>query len=72
MQQRGKHSATTIVLMLEIMSSMWFMQSGYKEDNLGDSVESQPVKRRLGGWCEMAASLTLVIESSVLYRRLWR
>jgi hypothetical protein len=21
------------------------------------SVESQPVKRRLGGWCEMAASL---------------
>jgi hypothetical protein len=26
----------------------------------GDSVEIQPVKRRLGAWCEMAASVAVV------------
>jgi hypothetical protein len=36
MEQRSKHSSATIVLMLEMVSSVWFMQSGYKEDNLGD------------------------------------
>jgi hypothetical protein len=39
------------------------VQSGYNLDNWGDSVqllvESQPVKRRLGGWCEMDASLAV-------------
>jgi hypothetical protein len=39
------------------------VHSGYKEDNWGDpvsfelSVGSQPMKRILRGWCEMAASL---------------
>jgi hypothetical protein len=28
-----------------------------RDSSVGSSVESQPVKRRLGGWREMAASL---------------
>jgi hypothetical protein len=55
----GKHvpaatnNNTTIELLLETMFSIRSVQSGCKEDNLGDSVcrplsvESQPVKRRL-------------------------
>jgi hypothetical protein len=35
-------------------------------------VESQPVKRRLRGWCEMAANLGLVSWEAVLHGRLWR
>jgi hypothetical protein len=29
------------------------------------SAESQPAKRRLGGWCEMAVSLGLTVSQSV-------
>jgi hypothetical protein len=59
-QRIGKHvpaatnTTTTLELMLETMLSTQSVQSGYKEDNLGDpvscqlSAESQPVKRRLG------------------------
>jgi hypothetical protein len=51
--------------MLETVFSMWSVLRSYLEDNWGDQwvvswelfVESQPVKRRLGGWCEMAARL---------------
>jgi hypothetical protein len=45
------------------MFSMWSGPSSYLEDNLGDPfellAENQPVKRRLGGWCEMTASLVI-------------
>jgi hypothetical protein len=40
---------------------MWSLPRSYLEDNLGDSVASHPVKRRLGGWCEMAVSLGVVV-----------
>jgi hypothetical protein len=33
MQQHGKHTSTTIALLLETVFSAWYMQSGYKEDN---------------------------------------
>jgi hypothetical protein len=70
-QRIGKHvpaaTNTTIESLLETVFSIPSMQSGYNEDNLGrpgwlsvvgwQRVENQPVKRRLGGWCEMAASL---------------
>jgi hypothetical protein len=36
------------------------------------SVESQPMKRRLGGWCEMSVSLGPGQLRRVLYRRLWQ
>jgi hypothetical protein len=50
--------------------SMWSVLSSYLEDNWGDPVSCQlteseleihPLKRRLGGWCEMATSLGVVI-----------
>jgi hypothetical protein len=51
----------TIEELLEIMLSVQSMpRRYYKWDRLGASqlsVESPPMKRRLGGWCEMAASL---------------
>jgi hypothetical protein len=34
------------------------------------SVESQAVKRRLGGWCETAAIWELTVESQAVKRRL--
>jgi hypothetical protein len=41
--------------------SSWFVPRSYLEDNWGYPRSCQftwkPVKRRLGGWCEMAASL---------------
>jgi cytochrome bd-type quinol oxidase subunit 1 len=41
--------------------SMWSMKRSYLEDNCSNPlVESQPVKRRLGDWCEMAASLEVI------------
>jgi hypothetical protein len=66
-QRIGKHDPvatntdTTMELLLEIVFPTLSVQNGYKEDNLGRhswlSVESQPVKRRLGGWCDITASL---------------
>jgi hypothetical protein len=55
MQRRGKHASTT-ELLLETVFSTRSVQMGYKEDKT-QSTESQPVKRRVGGRCEMAASL---------------
>jgi hypothetical protein len=55
-----KNTNTTIELLLETVFSIRSMQRGYKEDNWGGLVESQPVKRILGDWCEMAASLGVV------------
>jgi hypothetical protein len=58
MQLPGKHASTTIVLLSETVFRTWSVQRGYKEDSWSElSAESQPVKRRLGGWCEMATSL---------------
>jgi hypothetical protein len=57
---------TTIELPFETVFSTRSVQSGYKEDNWSDPVScqcsegSQLVKRRLGGWCEMAANLAVV------------
>jgi hypothetical protein len=54
---------------------MQSIQSDSKEDVWGDPIENQPGKRRLGSWCEMAASLgisQLLVESSVLHGRLQR
>jgi hypothetical protein len=67
-QQIGKHIPaamnmnTTTELLLETVFSTRSVQSGYKEDNWGNpfsqlSVKRQPVKRRLGDWCEMTARL---------------
>jgi hypothetical protein len=56
MQRRGKHASTTTELLLETVFTIRSVQRGYKEEKI-QSVESQPVKRRLGSWCEMAASL---------------
>jgi hypothetical protein len=57
MQRSGKH-ASTIELLLETVFSTRPVQRGCKEENLGYPVRlSQSVKRRLGGWCEMAAIL---------------
>jgi hypothetical protein len=52
-------SMTTILEGLwEEVFSVGFAPRLYSEDpRQCSSVESQPVKRRLGGWCEMAASL---------------
>jgi hypothetical protein len=66
MQQLSKHVLAarnmhiTIELLLETVFSTRSMQRGCKEDDWGDPVESQHVKQRLGGWCEMAASLAVV------------
>jgi hypothetical protein len=38
MQQHGKHTSTTIELLLEIVFSTRSMQRGHKEDNWGDPV----------------------------------
>jgi hypothetical protein len=76
-QRIGKHipaasnTNTTIELLLEMAFSTQSVQSGYKEDNSGDPVrcqlsrKSQPLKRRLGGCCEMAASLGVSCQLSV-------
>jgi hypothetical protein len=51
---------TTIERWLEAVFSVGSAMRLYSEDPMLDecsSVESQPVKRRLGGWCEMAAIL---------------
>jgi hypothetical protein len=69
MQRRGIHTSVTIELLwqtvyapetvgLQQWKRGYFYVSvprTYLEDNL--SVESQPVKRRPGGWCETAVSL---------------
>jgi hypothetical protein len=58
MQRCSKHASTTIELLSEMVFCTWFIHRGYKEDSWSElSVESQPVKRRLGGWCEIATSL---------------
>jgi hypothetical protein len=58
MQWRGKHASTTIELLSEMVFCTWPVQRGYKEDSWSElSAESQAVKGRLGGWCEMATSL---------------
>jgi hypothetical protein len=80
----GKHipvtpnTHRTIELLLETVFSTCSVHSGYKEDNWGGpvsfqlSVGSQPVKRGLGGWCEMAASLGVSCYLTwVLHWRLW-
>jgi hypothetical protein len=53
---------------MRMVLSAWAVLRSYKEDNWGNqsqfcmeiwrkvSVDSQAVKRSLGGWCEMAAS----------------
>jgi hypothetical protein len=48
---------TTIELLLETVFSTQSIQSGSKEENWGNPIENQPVRRRLGGWCEIAASV---------------
>jgi hypothetical protein len=57
---------------METVFSLWFMLKCYKQGQSNywlvreSSAESQPVKRRLGGCCEMAASLgTQLVELSV-------
>jgi hypothetical protein len=84
-QRIGKHvpaatnMSTTIQLLLETVFAIRPVQSGYKQDNWGDpvscqlteSVESQPVKRRLGGRCEVVAGLRVVSrEYRILHGRL--
>jgi hypothetical protein len=64
----AKNTNATIDVLLETLSSTRSVQSCYKENNSGDPVscwlsvdrelvENSVVKRRLGGWFEMAASL---------------
>jgi hypothetical protein len=59
MQRRGKHASTTIELLVETVFStrsvLRIIRRIIGATQL--SVESQSVKRRLGGWCEMATSL---------------
>jgi hypothetical protein len=55
---------TIVALLLEKMFSIRSVRSVYKEDIWGDircwlSVECPAVKRRLGTWCDMVASLGL-------------
>jgi hypothetical protein len=57
-----KQASTTLVLLLKEVFSVRSVQSSYKWDNWVNpvsvcSVDSRAVKTRLGGWCEMAASL---------------
>jgi hypothetical protein len=70
-QRISKHvlvatNTNIIELLFEMVFSTCSVQSGYKEDNWGDPVScqcsdgSQPVQRRLGGWCVMAANLGVV------------
>jgi hypothetical protein len=66
MKRRCKHASTTIELLLEMMFSAWSIPRSYLENNWRGPfncqllVESQSVKRRLEGWCEMAASMGVV------------
>jgi hypothetical protein len=61
MQQHGKHPSATMELLLQTVFSTRSMQRGYEEDNwVTKLVESQPVKRRLGGWYEMVTSLPVI------------
>jgi hypothetical protein len=54
-----KNTHTTVELFLETVLSIRSVHKGVIRKTIWatQSVESQPVKRRLGGWCEMAASL---------------
>jgi hypothetical protein len=58
MLRRGKHASTTIELLLETVFSARSLQ----RETIGATqlAESQSVKRRLGGWCEMVGSLRVV------------
>jgi hypothetical protein len=58
MQQRGKHVSTKIELLLETAFSTRSVQ--WKIIGTTQLVENQFLKRRLGSWCEMAASLEVV------------
>jgi hypothetical protein len=42
---------------MEQLFSTWSVPIGYKRDEVYSLVENQAVKSRLGGLCEMAASL---------------
>jgi hypothetical protein len=57
----------------EVTWSSWLVS----ESSVVNSVESRPVNRRLGGWCEMAASWDpvsweLSADRWVLHGKLWR
>jgi hypothetical protein len=66
-QRLGKHVSAamdthaTIEVLLETVFSTRSMPRSYQQDTKLElsqlSVESRVVKRRLGGWCEMTASL---------------
>jgi hypothetical protein len=57
---------------LRVHSSAELCNGGWEEMALYElSVESQPVKRRLGGWYEMAASLGVSELSVELFKRGW-
>jgi hypothetical protein len=57
MQQRGKYASTTI----KGLFSAWSVpKSCLGTIGATQLVENQPVKRRLGGWFEMASSLGIV------------
>jgi hypothetical protein len=66
---------------IELLLATRSVQSGYKEDNWGHPVScqcsdgSQPVKRRLRSWCEMAADLGVVswdLSSAREAEEIWR
>jgi hypothetical protein len=40
-----------------VVFSTWSVPTGHKREEVQSLVESQSVKRRLVGWCDMAASL---------------
>jgi hypothetical protein len=51
-------SCATTEELLEMMFSTWSVPRGYiARTPAEESVERESVKRRLGGWCEMEASL---------------
>jgi hypothetical protein len=59
MQQRGKHVSTKIEVLLETAFSTRSVQ--WKIIGATQLVEILVSKRRLGSWCEMAASLEVVV-----------
>jgi hypothetical protein len=59
-KRRGKHPTTTIELLLETVFSVWSVQSGCKEDNLGEPVQLSSAREAEKRWCYNEVDSSLV------------